>query len=199
MPAASRGVKLILCDESGDPGEFVDAGASAIFVVCMVAFEGRDAVHRFHAADEELRARLAWRGEFHWSKIGQRSRDIYFESMAGLIPAHHAVVWDKSSRDRVLIEGDAIVHEMMRQAMVRLGAWAHSSRLIIDGRKHRDRASMIRRSLGVSDVRFEASHSNPHLQLADMLAGFHAWDHAHRIKQVAPQLVALRPCRSLWI
>jgi hypothetical protein len=199
MSMASEGVQLLLCDESGDPGRLVEAGAAPVFVVCMVRFPNKEAVQRFHVVDADLRQRLGWSGEFHWSKIGQRSRDLYFTQLAKFIPDHHAVVWDKSSRKVGPAEADAIVVDMMRRALVRLGPRAESSRLIVDGSRHRDRAAMIRRSLGVADVRFEASHSNPHLQLADMLAGFHAWDHALRIRQVLPQLVALRPCRSMWI
>jgi len=191
-------VRLYLCDESGDPGASVELGASKVFVICLVGYPDGGSAEDFQAADAQLRKRLGWRDEFRWSKLSQRSRDNYFEGLADKLPQHHAIVWDKTSIMSQVFQSDSAAIDMMREAVGFLGGPSSGSRLIIDGVRHRDRANAIRRALGVSEVRFEASHTNPHLQLADMLAGFHAWDHSGRIINVAPRLRSLRRFRSLW-
>jgi hypothetical protein len=191
-------VQLYLCDESGDPGTSVSAGASPLFVICMIGYPDGIAAQEFQKTDAELRQRLGWRGEFRWSKLSQRSRDTYFASLSAVMPVHHAVIWDKLASNEVQSPKLPPEIGMIRQAMANLGGPAPSSRLIIDGVRHRDRAGEIRRALGVAEVRFEHSHANPHLQLADMPAGFHAWDQVRRIKEVTPQLRSLRRFRSLW-
>ena len=191
-------MRLYFCDESGDPGASAESGASRLFVVCLVGYPDGRSAEEFQAADAQLRKRLGWKGEFRWSKLSQRSRDQYFDGLVDNLPQHRAIVWDKAiqrpnSSQRVSLEID-----MMREAIGLLGCPFAGSRLIIDGMRHRDRAVAIRRALGVSEVRFEASHANPHLQLADMLAGFHSWDHAGRISEIEPRLRSLRRFRSLW-
>lgn len=191
-------MQLYLCDESGDPGTSVNSGASPLFVICIIGYPDGIAAQEFQKGDAELRQRLGWRGEFRWSKLSQRSRDTYFASLSGIMPVHHAVIWDKVAANEAQSQNMPTEIAMMRQAMLNLGGPVPSSRLIIDGVRHRDRAGEIRRALGVAEVRFEHSHANPHLQLADMLAGFHAWDQARRIKDITPQLRSLRQFRSLW-
>jgi len=191
-------VRLYLCDESGDPGASVASGASKAFVICLVGYPDGTSAELFQTAEAELRLSLGWRGEFRWSKLSQRSRDNYFAHLADCLPQHHALIWDKAAPAPVTFQPDSIEVDMMRLAIGRLGIPSSGSRLIIDGVRHRDRATAIRRALGVSEVRFESSHANPHLQLADMLAGFHAWDHAGRISDVAPRLRLLKRFRSLW-
>ena len=164
----------------------------------MVGYPDGESAEAFQLADGELRAKLGWRGEFRWSKLSQRSRDAYFEGLIKILPPHHAVVWDKEEFILGPVDPGSVEIDMMREAIGLLGGTPFRGRLIIDGVRHRDRAAAIRRALGVSEVRFESSHSNPHLQLADMLAGFHAWDHAGRIRHVAPELQSLRRFRSFW-
>ncbi len=189
---------LLFCDESGDPGPRVQAGASAIYVVCLVMYLDGKSAQRFHAADAELRRRLGWRREFRWSKMSQRSRNTYFESLEEVFPVHHAVVWDKSRALPASVPGHSIGLEMIQEAILRLGGVSAGSRLVIDGVRHRDRSSCFRRVLGINDVRFEASHTTPHLQLADMLAGFHAWDFAGKLTNTSPTLAGMRNSRSVW-
>ena len=191
-------VRLYLCDESGDPGPSAESGASRLFVVCLVGYPDGGSAENFQAADAQLRKRLGWRDEFRWSKLSQRSRDAYLEGLFHNLPQHHAIIWDKKTIMPQTLQSDAVAIGMMREAIGLLGGPSAGSRLIIDGMRHRDRAAAIRRALGVSEVRFESSHANPHLQLADMLAGFHAWDHAGRISDLAPRLRSLRRFRSLW-
>lgn len=164
----------------------------------MIGYADGIAAQEFQKADAELRQRLGWRSEFRWSKLSQRSRDTYFASLSGVMPAHHVVIWDKLASNQAASPAMSAEIGMMRKAMANLGGPSPSSRLIIDGVRHRDRAGEIRRALGVAEVRFEHSHANPHLQLADMLAGFHAWDHARRIKDITQELRSLRRFRSLW-
>jgi hypothetical protein len=164
----------------------------------MIGYPNGLKAQKFQRADAELRQRLSWRGEFRWSKLSQRSRDAYFDSLSGVIPPHHAVIWDKRTAAEAKATGRTQEIELMRQAINSLGASSPSSRLTIDGIRHKDRAAEIRQSLGVSEVRFERSHTNPHLQLADMLAGFHAWDHAQRLKELKPALRSFRRFRSIW-
>lgn len=189
---------LLFCDESGDPGPRAQAGASAIYVVCLVMYVDGKAAQRFQAADADLRFRLGWRREFRWSKMSQRSRNIYFESLKEVFPIHHAVVWDKSRALTASVPGRSIGLEMMQEAMLRLGGASAGSRLVIDGVRHRDRSSLARRILGLADVRYEASHTNPHLQLADMLAGFHAWDFSGKLAHTSSALACMRTSRSVW-
>jgi hypothetical protein len=191
-------VRLYLCDESGDPGASAESGASRLFVICLVGYPDGGSAANFQAADAQLRKRLGWKGEFRWSKLSQWSRDNYFEGLVDNLPQHHAIVWDKKTIMPQAFQSDSAAIEMMREAIGLLGCPSAGSRLIIDGMRHRDRAAAIRRALGVSEVRFESSHANPHLQLADVLAGFHAWDYAGRISEVEPRLRSLRRFRSLW-
>ena len=191
-------VRLYLCDESGDPGASTESGASRLFVVCLVGYPDGGSAENFQAADAQLRKRLGWRDEFRWSKLSQRSRDAYLDGLFDNLPQHHAIIWDKKTVTPQTFQSDSVAIGMMREAIGLLGGPSAGSRLIIDGMRHRDRAAAIRRVLGVSEVRFESSHANPHLQLADMLAGFHAWDHAGRISDLAPRLRSLRRFRSLW-
>lgn len=191
-------MRLYLCDESGDPGASAESGVSRLFVVCLVGYPDGASAESFQAADAQLRRRLGWKGEFRWSKLSQCSRDNYFEGLVDNLPQHHAIVWDKKTIMPQAFQSDSAAIDMMREAIGLLGCPSAGSRLIIDGMRHRDRAAAIRRALGVSEVRFESSHANPHLQLADMLAGFHAWDHGGRISYVDHRLRSLRRFRSLW-
>ena len=191
-------MRLYLCDESGDPGASTESGASRLFVICLVGYPDGGSAANFQSADAQLRKRLSWKGEFRWSKISQWARDKYFEGLVDSLPQHHAIVWDKKRFMPQSFQSDSVAIDMMREAIGLLGCPSAGSRLIIDGIRHRDRAAAIRRLLGVSEVRFESSHANPHLQLADMLAGFHAWDDAGRISEVEPRLRSLRRFRSLW-
>ena len=191
-------MRLYLCDESGDPGASVELGASKVFVICLVGYPDGGSAEKFQAADTQLRQRLGWRDEFRWSKLSQRSRDTYLDGLFDSLPQHRAIIWDKMTLHPNSFRRDSVEIDMMREAVRLLGCPSSGSRLIIDGMRHRDRAVAIRRALGVSEVRFEPSHANPHLQLADMLAGFHAWDHAGRISEIAPRLRSLRRFRSLW-
>ncbi len=191
-------MRLYLCDESGDPGASVESGASKVFVICLVGHPDGASAEKFQAADTQLRQRLGWRDEFRWSKLSQRSRDTYLDGLFDSLPQHRAIIWDKMTLHPNSFRRDSVEIDMMREAVRLLGCPSSGSRLIIDGMRHRDRAVAIRRALGVSEVRFEPSHANPHLQLADMLAGFHAWDHAGRISEIAPRLRSLRRFRSLW-
>ena len=191
-------MRLYLCDESGDPGASVELGASKVFVICLVGYPDGGSAEKFQAADTQLRQRLGWRDEFRWSKLSQRSRDAYLDGLFDSLPQHRAIIWDKMTVSPNSFQRDSVEIDMMHEAVGLLGRPTVGSRLIIDGMRHRDRAVAIRRALGVSEVRFESSHTNPHLQLADMLAGFHAWDHAGRISEIAPRLRSLRRFRSLW-
>lgn len=191
-------MRLYLCDESGDPGVSAESGASKLFVVCLVGYPDGGSAENFQAADTQLRRRLGWKGEFRWSKLSQSSRDAYLDGLFDSLPQHRAIIWDKEITMPQAFQSDSAAIDMMRDAIGLLGRPSAGSRLIIDGMRHRDRAAAIRRALGVSEVRFESSHANPHLQLADMLAGFHAWDHAGRIREIAPRLRSLRRFRSLW-
>ena len=191
-------MRLYLCDESGDPGISQESGASRLFVVCLVGYPDGGSAANFQAADAQLRKRLGWRDEFRWSKLSQRSRDAYLHGLFDNLPQHHAIIWDKEATMPQAFQPDLAAINMMREAIGILGGPSGGSRLIVDGVRHRDRAAAIRRALGVSEVRFESSHANPHLQLADMLAGFHAWDHAGRISEILPRLRSLRRFRSLW-
>ena len=191
-------MRLYLCDESGDPGASVELGASKVFVICLVGYPDGGSAEKFQAADTQLRQRLGWRDEFRWSKLSQRSRDTYLDGLFDSLPQHRAIIWDKMTLHPNSFRRDSVEIDMMREAVRLLGCPSSGSRLIIDGMRHRDRAVAIRRALGVSEVRFEPSHANPHLQLADMLAGFHAWGHAGRISEIAPRLRSLRRFRSLW-
>lgn len=164
----------------------------------MTGYPDGPSAQSFQRADAELRRRLGWRGEFRWSKLSQRSRDLYFASLANEIPAHHAVIWAKPNPGQTGSRSIPTEIDMMRRAMARLGGPTPASRLIVDGVRHRDRATEIRRALGVAEVRFEPSHTNPHLQMADMLAGFHAWDQAQRINDITPEFRGLRKHRSSW-
>lgn len=191
-------MRLYLCDESGDPGASIELGASKFFVICLVGYPDGGSAEKFQAADAQLRQRLGWRDEFRWSKLSQRSRDAYLDGLFDNLPQHRAIIWDKMTVSPNSFQRDSVETDMMHEAVGLLGRPSVGSRLIIDGMRHRDRAVAIRRALGVSEVRFESSHTNPHLQLADMLAGFHAWDHAGRISEIAPRLRSLRRFRSLW-
>jgi len=191
-------VRLYVCDESGDPGASAESGASRLFVVCLVGYPDGGSAEKFQAADTQLRKRLGWRDEFRWSQLSQRSRDAYLDGLFDSLPQHRAIVWDEKTTLPLAFQPDSVAIDMMRDAIGLLGGPSAGSRLIIDGMRHRDRAAAIRRALGVSEVRFETSHANPHLQLADMLAGFHAWDHAGRIRGLTPRLRSLRRFRSLW-
>ena len=191
-------MRLYLCDESGDPGASIELGASKFFVICLVGYPDGGAAANFQAADTQLRKRLGWRDEFRWSKLSQRSRYAYLDGLFDSLPQHRAIIWDKMTVSPNSFQRDSVEIDMMHEAVGLLGRPTVGSRLIIDGMRHRDRAAAIRRALGVAEVRFESSHSNPHLQLADMLAGFHAWDQAGRISDVEPRLRSLRRFRSLW-
>ena len=191
-------MRLYLCDESGDPGASIELGASKFFVICLVGYPDGGSAEKFQAADAQLRQRLGWSDEFRWSKLSQRSRDAYLDGLFDNLPQHRAIIWDKMTVSPNSFQRDSVETDMMHEAVGLLGRPSVGSRLIIDGMRHRDRAVAIRRALGVSEVRFESSHTNPHLQLADMLAGFHAWDHAGRISEIAPRLRSLRRFRSLW-
>ena len=190
-------MRLYLCDESGDPGISQESGASRLFVVCLVGYPDGGSAANFQVADAQLRKRLGWRDEFRWSKLSQRSRNAYLQGLFDNLPQHHAIIWDKETTMPQAFQPDSAAIDMMREAIGILGGPSDGSRLIIDGVRHRDRAAAIR-CVGVSEVRFESSHANPHLQLADMLAGFHAWDHAGRISEILPRLRSLRRFRSLW-
>jgi hypothetical protein len=72
-------------------------------------------------ADSDYGPDLVRRGEFRWSKRSQRSRDAYFESLAQILPRHHAVVWDKEALRSVDSSPGLVEIGMMREAIELLG------------------------------------------------------------------------------
>ncbi len=164
---------LLFCDESGDPGQPIEPGASSYFAVgILCCCDGVEAA-RLSVAQERLRAGLGWRGEFKWSKMPIDVRMDYMTSMAPILRSYRVSIWDKQRA--VLRSVYRPELEVMRHCLGSFGYVEAADRFVIDGVRDRLRASEIRIALGVREVRMERSHACPQLQMADMLVGFHAY------------------------
>lgn len=164
---------LLFCDESGDPGLSIDAGASRYFAVGMLCCLDGSVAGNIAKAQEIMRTNLRWEGEFRWSKMPTVVRMDYMVGMASSLNSHRVAIWDKryglvSLRYRAELE-------VMRCCHRAFDFRSPVDRIVIDGERNRLRASEIRTALGVGEVRMERSHACPQLQMADMLVGFHAF------------------------
>lgn len=164
---------LLFCDESGDPGLPTKPGASPYFGVAMLCCPAADDATRLAEAQDKARIRLGWAGEFKWSKMPSDVRLAYLISMVPMLDSHRVTIWDK--RSGVLSSRYSPEVTVMLRCYGSFESMEPSVRIVIDGERDRLRASEIRRALGVSEVRMERSHSCPHLQMADILIGFHAY------------------------
>ena len=189
-------MRKVFCDESGDPGLATDQGASPLFVLSLVAGHPESTHARFIAKQAEVRKELAWSGEFKWTKMRHALRMEYLKRSLTTLPDNHSAIWRKAG-DRPMPHETAQV-TMLRRCLEAMPSTNEPCRLIIDGERNRQRAREIRASLALAEVRFEPSHVSPYLQLADMLAGFHAADVAGGIRDLPKELQALRGFRSAW-
>lgn len=189
-------MRKLFCDESGDPGSATERGASQLFVLCLVVGRSGDAHARFIAKQTEIRDALAWRGEFKWTKMHHALRLEYLKRSIPTLPENYSVFWSK--KDNPMAPNDPITSPMLGKCLEAVNPSGQPCRLIIDGERNRQRARELRSSLGLAEMRFEPSHSSPYLQLADMLAGFHAADVSGRIRELPKELLDLRGFRSAW-
>lgn len=164
---------LLFCDESGDPGLPMEPGASSYFAVGILCCRDGEEAARLAALQEGLRAALGWRGEFKWSRMPIDVRMGYLTGMAPMLRSYRVAIWDKQ---RVVLSP---VYRpevyVMRSCLDSFGHVEAADRIVIDGERDARRSFEVRTALGVREVRMERSHACPQLQIADMLAGLHAY------------------------
>ncbi len=189
-------MRTIFCDETGDSGADVAAGASPLLVIC--AFICEDASHSARIAEkqESFRQEFSWRGELKWAKMRPEMRLEFMERLLPVIPEHLAIVWRKS---RPLISPlSAPEGVLLNRCVQDLVGDNRKIRLVMDGERNRRRAAQLRLATGVSEVRIEPSHGSPCLQLADMLVGFHSSCAKGREPELPKRLHSLRHRRVEW-
>lgn len=167
---------LAFIDESGDLGLDVGAGASAVFVLGMVAIADRAEALRMQPLIAEGRQSLGVKGEFKFQKCSNDRRDRFFTLVSGCQFRVRAVVVRKDlvGSRRSLSDIDGLYGFFLQTILSDLSQ-AH---IVIDGSSGWDFLSRLRAYLrrhttkdAVRSVKLKDSRSEPLLQLADMAVG----------------------------
>jgi uncharacterized protein DUF3800 len=175
---------LVFIDESGDPGMSGKVGASPVFVITAVVFSNPEEAERCAASICELRKILGLddRFEFHFNKCADKFRRAFLERVAPFKFYHHSFVVNK---DKLYGEGfkhknsfykfvcgmvaDNLKPHLASASLTfdKCGDRAFKQQLskYLKGRINDGECDVIRK------VKFEESHTNQLLQLADMICG----------------------------
>lgn len=175
---------LVFLDESGDPGVSGKAGSSPVFVITAVVFSDSAEAERCAEAICDLRRDLGLneRFEFHFNKCSDKFRTAFLECVAGFDFYHHSFVVNK---DKLYGEGfkqkSSFYKFVCGMVTDNLGPHLRGATLTFDRCGDRLFKTQLERYLkgrsnaghqqSIRKIKFEESHTNQLLQLADMICG----------------------------
>jgi len=175
---------LVFLDESGDPGMSGRRNTSPVFVITAVVFTDPDQAERCAQAICELRRelRLSERFEFHFNKCSDRFRAAFLERVAGYGFYNHSFVVNK---DKLLGDGfrqkSSFYKFVCGMVAENLKPHLKNASLTFDKCGDRLFKSQLSKYLknrinteehcAIRKIKFEESHTNQLLQLADMVCG----------------------------
>ena len=171
---------LVFIDESGCPGFKLTKGSSSHFVVALVIFYNHNAAEQAAACIAAMRVRLGFRTEFKFSKLQDRVRTEFFQSVRDCNFFVRAIVVDKSIlySNKLKEDSDTFYNFFVRLILGNDNGVLNNAKIKIDGSGDREFKrelnSYLRKSLpnGVmKDIKFADSCGNDLIQLADMCAG----------------------------
>ena len=170
---------LVYIDDSGDPGLKIGQGSSTHFVFALVGFEQEEHAEDARARIHRLRERLGFstRSEFKFNKASRSVREQFFRALVPSRFTVHSLVVDKTRlHDPRFRRGkNAFYDTAIREVLHHYRDVFAEARVQLDGsaeRHYRQRLQRDLRRLGqVREVRLARSHSEPLIQLADMIAG----------------------------
>lgn len=170
---------LVFIDESGDAGFKVTQGSTPVFATAMVIFEDRSAAQRAENLIKNALRDLRAFPEFKFNKSSDEIRDGFFTAVRSCDFRVRALVVKKADiySDRLRSEKDEFYRYIVKSMVKHDGGMLQGAKVIIDGSGERsfrrDLEKHIKRHAGpsVKSVKFAASHTDPLVQLADMVVG----------------------------
>lgn len=175
---------LVFLDESGDPGMSGRGNTSRVFVITAIVFKDPEQAERCAQAISELRKelRLDERFEFHFNKCSDKFRKAFLERVAGYGFYYHSFVVNKDK-----LYGDGFRQKSSFYKFVcgmvaeNLKPHLRDASLTFDKCGDRLFKAQLSKYLknrinndehrAIRKVKFEESHTNQLLQLADMVCG----------------------------
>lgn len=170
---------LVFIDESGDPGFKLDRGSTPIFAAAMVIFD--DKAHAAHA-EATIRATLEAEKaypEFKFNKCRDGLRDAFFAAVEPCSFYVRAIVVRKDViySPRLRAQKEEFYRFFVKNMVRHDGGALKDAKVVIDGSGERVFRQDLQRHLkrhadgGIRSVKFQDSHRDPLVQLADMAVG----------------------------
>jgi hypothetical protein len=185
---------LAFLDESGCPGMKLGEGATDFFTVALLLFADAEAAVAAERRISQLRIELRFRPdfEFHFNKLRPDFREAFLRAIAPLPFRYYAASIDKHGQGADVL---STPREMYRFACgLALDAARdelQNATVIFDGRGspvfQREVAAELRRRVNdqkgpprIAKIKFQDSHRNDLLQMADLICGAVARCHTGR-------------------
>lgn len=183
---------LIFIDESGDPGFKLTRGSTSHFVVVMVIFDTNDDAEATARIIKQTLIDLNIRPEFKFSNSRDYVRDEFFNKTQKCNFRVRALVVDKKKiySQNLRENSEKFYNYFVKQLINFEELKLNNASIKIDGsgdrefkkELHRYLRSQINTNLTFK-VKFEESHKNSLIQLADMVAGAIARSYSNDIRQ----------------
>lgn len=171
---------LIFIDESGDPGFKLTRGSTSHFVVVMVIFDKNEDAESTAKVIKQTMIDLNIKPEFKFSNSRDYVRDVFFNNIKNCKFRVRALVVDKERiySQNLRENSEKFYNYFVKQLINFDELKLNNASIKIDGsgdrefkkELHRYLRSQVNKNLSFI-VKFEESHKNSLIQLADMVAG----------------------------
>ena len=170
-------------DESGCKGMKFDSGSTETFTVAATLFKCPDHAMECSSKIEQLRQELRVTKEFHFSKCNHANRERFFHESLAFEFSYFAVVIDKLFVARSGMKfSESFLENLVTGLFSAAAEKLDQATIILDRAGSSDLRKSLSRNLKQSinsrynrevihRVAHKASHSDPLLQLADMVCG----------------------------
>jgi hypothetical protein len=167
---------LVFIDESGDAGFKIDS--SSHLIVTMTVFENYQAADVTRCIIANLLTRTGVKREFHFSKLAAHYKTLFFETVQSQDFSVYGIAMDKKriTSDTLHNNTHSFFNFTLRQLMMRTPI--NNARIRIDGKgskqMRQEAKAYFRKEVPqdvIKDVKYIDSHTEPLIQLADMVTG----------------------------
>lgn len=172
---------LVFIDESGCSGFKFESGSSTHFLIALVVFHSNEDAEYASNSIDELRNKLNWRREFHFTDCPIRVRDAYFEALIKCSFEVRSIVINKQIIHSHHLKSNKrkFYNYFVQSLMSYDNGLLNNARVRIDkssDRTFRDelKTYLQRQFKGqnkIESVKFWDSKGNDLIQLADMCVG----------------------------
>jgi Protein of unknown function (DUF3800) len=180
-----NGAMLVFIDESGDTGmKLTSPSSSALFIVCLMLFDERDAAALADKRISELKTKLGVRPEFefHFTKLKDSWRESFLREAAKMEFFYFGVVIDKEAMGERGFHSPSELYRYACHLVLECAKpYFDDATVVIDGGGSRpfkrELTTLIRKKINadgekkIRKIKIQESQQNNLLQLADMVCG----------------------------